>query len=161
MNKQELIEQNMNLVYYVINTFYPYAKFDEDIIQWGMIGLCKAANKWDESRGKFSTIACLYIRSEIHDAYERLGKHNGVLSLDYEYDDDTFLSNLIADRNDMLTVNFDSFVTVLTDEEREIVKYRLNGLDIKEIAKQRGEKVERTRRFLRKIRKKWEQLYED
>ena len=51
MNRGEFIEQNINLVYVVIREYYPMFISDEDIIQCGMLGLCKAADKW-KKKGK-------------------------------------------------------------------------------------------------------------
>ena len=65
MTKQQLIEDNLNLVYALISREYPTYLHDEDIIQTGMLGLCKAADKWDEKRGTFSNFAWCCIRHEI------------------------------------------------------------------------------------------------
>ena len=38
MNKNELVEKNMKLVYYIINKHYPTYSYNEDVIQEGMVG---------------------------------------------------------------------------------------------------------------------------
>ncbi|MBY2477581.1 sigma-70 family RNA polymerase sigma factor [Clostridioides difficile] len=60
--RNKLFEDNMNLVPFVINKYfkcflrkYPYLR--EDLFQEGSIGLYKATYCFDESKGKFSTIA--------------------------------------------------------------------------------------------------------
>ena len=55
----------MNLVYYLIRTYYPNFIKDGEIIQSGMLGLCRAVEKFDESKGKFSTYASRCILGEI------------------------------------------------------------------------------------------------
>ena len=80
MNKNELIEKNMNLVYFVISKYYPTFIHDEDIVQSGMLGLCKAADKWDESKSKFSTYAGRCIRNEINQEFIRRKPFSKVIS---------------------------------------------------------------------------------
>lgn len=63
--ERKLAEDNMKLVYFVINKFYPQYSQDEDVASIGMIGLLKAAEMWEPSKGAFSTIATTAIKSEI------------------------------------------------------------------------------------------------
>lgn len=56
---------NIPFVYYIIHKYYPTFAKDEDIIQSGMVGLVKAANKFDSTKGKFSTYAGVIIKNEI------------------------------------------------------------------------------------------------
>ena len=51
-----------------------------------MLGLCKAAEKWDESKSQFSTFAWGCIKNEILMEFRKRAKHQGILSLDYEVD---------------------------------------------------------------------------
>ncbi len=66
LSEDELIEKNMGLVNSVVQTFNPpdLINFDE-YLQAGRIGLLKAVRNYDESRGKFSTIAWHTIKWEI------------------------------------------------------------------------------------------------
>ncbi|EQH16148.1 RNA polymerase sigma factor, sigma-70 family protein [Clostridioides difficile DA00211] len=64
--RNKLFEDNINLVHFIISRYfnyflrkYPYLK--EDLFQEGYIGLHKATCCFDESKGKFSTIAFPYI----------------------------------------------------------------------------------------------------
>lgn len=61
----DLIIKNIPLAYHIIHKEYPTYSKDEDVIQSAMVGLCKAANKFDPDRGKFSTYASRVIKSEI------------------------------------------------------------------------------------------------
>lgn len=79
---QKFIEENTNLVHFLINKYYPYFSADEDIIQCGMLGLCKAAEKWDSSKSKFSTYATKWILSEIKRELRERGKHSAEISLE-------------------------------------------------------------------------------
>ena len=78
MTKQQLIEDNMGLVYSLILREYPTYIQDEDIIQCGMLGLCQAADKFDESKGfKFAGFAWFCIRNEIIRELNKRSKHQG------------------------------------------------------------------------------------
>ena len=55
----------MNLVYYLIRTYYPNFIKDEDVVQSAMLGLCSAAEKFDKTKGEFSTYASQWILGEI------------------------------------------------------------------------------------------------
>ncbi|MGO0861661.1 sigma-70 family RNA polymerase sigma factor [Clostridioides difficile] len=64
--RNKLVEDNINLVHFIINKHfkyflrkYPYLQ--EDLFQEGSIGLYKSTCYFDENRGKFSTIAGVYI----------------------------------------------------------------------------------------------------
>lgn len=80
-NKQDFIEENINLVYVVIREYYPNFISDEDIIQCGMVGLCKAASKW-KKKGKFSSFAKKCILNEVRDELKDRVKRKVEISLD-------------------------------------------------------------------------------
>ncbi len=64
----ELVESNLRLVFYVINTYFSWAyKFEkEDLIQAGNLGLIEAAVNFDKTRkNRFSTYAVPKIRQKI------------------------------------------------------------------------------------------------
>lgn len=59
------IEENINLVYYVVNKEFAHSRIKEDLYQEGMIGLIKADKLFDENKGiKFSTYATRAIYNE-------------------------------------------------------------------------------------------------
>ena len=80
-DKQKFIEDNMSLVYVIVREYYPTFISDEDIIQCGMIGLCKAVNKW-EQRGKFSSFARKIILDEIRSELKLRTKRSCETSLE-------------------------------------------------------------------------------
>lgn len=59
---EQRIEENQQLVWYVLHRYFSSLIEDEDIYQCGLIGLWKAAKGYNEQRGKFSTFAirCIY-----------------------------------------------------------------------------------------------------
>ena len=153
--KQKLVEDNMKLVYSLISKEYPKYLHDEDIVQCGMLGLCLAAESWDESRGnKFSSLAFPCIRNAIIDEFKRRNKHYGVLSLDYEivgaYDEKIPLGDLIVGDEDVMYV--DDCENQLTPLQKKIVDALKSGMTPKAVAKAVGTTPQNVYFTQRKIR---------
>lgn len=159
--KQKLINENLNLVYFVINKYYPYLIGDEDIIQAGMLGLCMAAKNFDESKAQFSTYASSCISAQIVQEIRNRKKHNGVFSLDYEYDtgeDIVTLSDVIEGENDldvMEFTNISAFIDTLNERECAIFEMCKQGMTTTQIGKVIGLSQQRVSQILRTIRLKW------
>lgn len=162
---QKLVEENINLVYSVVNKYYPTFRQDEDIIQCGMLGLCQAADTWDESRGKFSTFAYTCIIYEIIREFHRRKKHKGVLSLELEkHDGDdapVTLGDLLVGDEDVDYVDFDAFYDTLTPTQQKIVKYRLAGLNFNEISSKLGISKQASWNYKRKLKHAWRKVHGD
>lgn len=147
-DKDKLILENINLIYYVLKQYGLYKKKDEyyDIC---MIGLCKAANFFDESKGyTFCTYGVSCIRSELL-GYLRKENNNkrkanyNTISLDtavYENDSKeiTLLDTLSSDTNieeeliqkeEMETL--DKALNILEEREYVVISYMfgVNGYD--------------------------------
>lgn len=137
MNKKQLIEDNIKLVYHLVNRHYPTFIGDEDIIQCGMLGLCKAADKWDENKSAFTTYAGKCILNEINNEFRYRKKNSGVLSLEYpvtDSDGDTGeFGDFIVGEEDVAYVDKDAFYEQLTPRQMEILNLWLRGLSIDEI----------------------------
>lgn len=77
--KDKLITDNVKLVYYVYNRLGKSPLIErnkDDLVAEGMLGLCKAANTFDECRRiKFSTYATLCIRNEMLMYLRKLRKY--------------------------------------------------------------------------------------
>lgn len=151
MTKQQIVEDNMNLVYSLIAKEYPTYLNDEDIIQCGMLGLCKAADKWDEEKGTFSTFAWFCIRNEIRQEFRSRSKHQNILSLDYEVDSEegktTFGDFVMGDED----VNYID-TSDLTEREAQVLQLLNNGLSQVVIAKKLGITKQRVWAILRKLK---------
>ena len=70
-HQNNLVEDNLNLVYYIVSHNFPTYLKDEDVIQAGMEGLCKAAKTYNSDKGKFSTFAGVCIRRHIYKELNR------------------------------------------------------------------------------------------
>lgn len=163
MNRDELITENMNLVYSLINKEFPTYIGDEDLIQCGMVGLCKAADKWDESKSEFSTFAWRCIRHEILHEFRSRKKHYGVLSLDYEIDDGdggkaTFGDGIIGEE-DIDYVDTKDFLTKLTPVQKQVFLWKQQGIKDIEIAEKLGVSTQTVGTMRRKLQYLWHHRY--
>ena len=157
MDQTKLIEDNIKLVYFVVNKHYPTYIGDEDIIQTGMIGLCKAAQNFDESKGTFSTFACKCIQNEIRIELRARSKQIPTLSLDYEYkggdDSDSFnLTDMIIGDLDVGYIDLDSVYAKLNGTGKEVLELLLSGESRLDIATKLGVNLVTVHRHIRKIK---------
>ena len=158
MNKQQLVEENMNLVHYLIKTYYPTFSSDEDIIQAGMVGLCQAANTWDEKLSSFSTYASRCILNSIRKEFSARKKHHGLLSLDYEVggEEGTIpFGDLLEGDKDIDFVDIEPVMKRLSPTEREVLSLLTSGMSPSDITHKYGWTKQRTNNIMRKIRLVW------
>lgn len=154
-----LVEDNMKLVYHVISHEYPTFRGDEDIIQNGMLGLCRAAMKWDASKGcKFSTYACVCIRSAIKQELRARQPHTEVISLDSPLTEDLTLEDTISGEDDLGFIDY-SFLNDLTEDERFIFDLKTRGYDVKDIQRLTGYELWKIRKIIRIIRVKYKHTH--
>mgnify|MGYP002571290141 FL=1 len=115
--ENSLIMDNLKLVGHIASKYRSRPDYN-DIVQAGMVGLCEAAMRFDETRGnKFSTYAGSYIHGEYYHRYaispiklprDMITKicrgdleNISMTSLDYTPNDYISLSELIADDIDI------------------------------------------------------------
>ena len=130
-DRDKLILDNINLIYYVLKQYGLYKSTDEyyDIC---MIGLVKAANTFDESKGyTFSTYGISCIRSELF-GYLRKEKNNKrianykTISLDTTvYENEGKEITLL----DTLSSDTDIEEEIITKEQQELFIEALKVLD--------------------------------
>ncbi len=161
MTKQQLIEDNINLVYSVVSKEYPTYLHDDDIIQSGMLGLCKAAEKWDETKSKFSTYAWRCIRNEINQEFINRKPHSNNISLETKVSDDGTLGDLLVGDDNIGFVDVDTFYEQLTFDEKRAFDGERVGIPTEEIAERYGWSIQKTQKLLRIIRIKWRQFNGD
>lgn len=152
--KQKLITDNMKLVYHIINKYYPTFTGNEDVIQEGMLGLCKAAETFNDEKSTFSTYASTCILNQIKMWFRINKKHNGHLSLDYvlkseEGETLTTLETLFGDE-DVDYVDYKSVFGNLSETEQAVCELLEQGYKGYEIA----EKLGKSRIAISKIKNK-------
>lgn len=70
MSTAELAAENVKLVPYVLGTMNlrgVQASDRDDLLGQGMVALMKVAKNWDPGRGRFATVAYIYIRNAMVD----------------------------------------------------------------------------------------------
>lgn len=152
-NKNELIENNIALVYHIIAKEYPTYFRDEDIIQSGMVGLCKAAEHWDKSKSKFSTYAGKCIRNEICKEFLYRKPHSKVLSLDSKVGENITIGEMLVGDDDVAYLD-DGFYDTLSEDEKHIFELDRCGYNTEEIASRTGYSLNKVRKSLRLIKLK-------
>lgn len=81
--RDELVSKNMGYVVTLARQYSSELLSTDDLISEGSIGMIKAAEKYDPSRGKpFVTFAAPYIRHSIEDAIRKVTGEVPVLSTD-------------------------------------------------------------------------------
>ena len=160
-----MIEENMNLVYFLVRKYYPTFVTDEDLIQCGMIGLCQAADSWDENLGAFSTFASKCILNEFCREFKRRNKSVSAISLSHKkYDEEgekSEIGDFIAGDEDVDFFDYESFIKRLSELDKEILKHREFGLTCKEIGEITGYSTSHVNQRLRMIRHLWRKVNGD
>lgn len=102
--KEQMFLTNYGIVFFVMQRLGIPA-FDEDMFQIGSIGLLKAIDTFDASKGCFSTYAFLLVRNELLMEFRKSKKSvNAAFSLDDNVDigngESVSYAEMIADRKD-------------------------------------------------------------
>lgn len=127
--KGVLIGANLRLVVAIARRYGPYSMKMDDRIQWGNLGLIKAAETFDPRRGRFTTIAVRTIRQAIwkgaHKEIELLSDKE----LPAELSDTAYISSDQEERQDGLAkVNrIAAYILQLTEAERRVIRLRFGS----------------------------------
>ena len=161
--EKRLVEDNMKLVYFIINKYYPAFIHDEDLKQIGMLGLCKAAMTFDETKGLFSTYSFRVIKNEIGMEFRRRRNLSQTISLNYEIEgpdgNHSELINSIVGDNDVDYFDFKAFYVRLAATDKAIVDARMNGQNQKKIAEILGVGQPCISRRINSIKQAWNKFY--
>lgn len=174
--RDELINKNMGYVVTLARQYTSELLSTDDLISEGSIGLIKAAEKYDPSRGKpFVTFSAPYIRHSIEDAIRRAAGETPVLSTDESLpvgsNNNYTLLNVLEDKDapkadlvlEQASLSDDLIrsIDVLNEREQAVIK-EFFGIDsekktMAEIGIELGLKRERVRQIrdkaMRKLRK--------
>lgn len=158
MNENTLVLDNVNLVHHTLHKYYPSFAFDEDLIQEAMIGLIKAANRFDESKGVlFSTFAVACIRNAIRQEFVRRCGEQKTVSIDG--DEETSILERIGTSKDFedseLRQSYADFLTTLSDDERTILQIRADGGTLEDAGNVLGYNKATVSKKMRRIKRQW------
>lgn len=169
--RDKLITDNMRLVYHMYKTIGDGPikdRYKEDIISEGMLGLVKAADSFDESRGvRFSTYATMCIRNAMlmfirktkkHDPhevslYEVIGRdaEDSVLTLADVIEDESQSEDEIITR-----IMLKEFEEKQTPKDQRILREICQGKRQREIGEVVGMSQAQVSRRIRKMREKFQ-----
>ena len=155
--QEKLVTDNMALVHFLINRYYPTFNGNEDVVQTGMVGLCKAAKTWDSSKSTFPTYAGRCILNEIKNYFRVNIEVQPSLSLDYEYEGGAMLSEVIEGDTDVnSTFELTEFLGKEKDKHKKVLSLYAQGYTTQEIAEITGIGRRGVARIKRMTQKKWE-----
>lgn len=174
--RSELIEHNLRLVAHIIKKYHNTAADQDDLISIGTIGLIKAVNTFDHTKGtRLATYASRCIENEILMHFRASKKNAQDVSLSEPIDTDKdghplSLLDVIADEDTLcedleLKMNSEKLYRylheVLDEREREVIAWRYglkgSGLAQREVA----DKLGISRSYVSRIEKKaLEKLHE-
>lgn len=165
-SKEALVIEHMNLVYSVIHKLFPKYIHDEDIVQIGRLGLCEAAERWDESKSQFTTYAWTVIANHIRMEFRRRNADKKTCSLsnpivsDGESDILTY-EDVIQGDDDVAFCDEDGYYAILTARERALADQLRIGKTVPEVAVMWGYSEETIYTIRRKIILKWRKMNEN
>lgn len=176
---EELLETYKPLVKAKASLYFMLGSDKEDIIQEGMIGLYKAIESFDESKGaSFKTYADLCINRQIITAIKGANRKkasplNTALSFEnlLSGDDELTLGDSLAASSDtdpetlalykeMLSLLLSPDAKTLSKLEREVLEALLAGKTYTEIAKDMGKSPKQIDNTIQRIRNKIKQFFE-
>lgn len=157
MDREQLVLDNLNLVYAVIRKYYPTFIKDEDLIECGKLGLCQAANAWEEEKGTFSCFAWQCIRNAIRKEFYYRNKSPKTLSLTYEVDikggSPISLEETLIGDDDVAYIDVDGIYNQLRPLSQKILDLKRYGLTPNEIASKLGCSTNTVYKHIRVIKK--------
>lgn len=178
--KEKLIEHNLRLVAHIIKKYYSLDSENEELISIGTVGLIKAINTFDETKGvRLATYASRCIDNEIlmyfrnqkktaldvsfDEPIETDSEGNPLTLIDIIAKDDTIVDDIQQETNIDMMLRFVN--EIKNDRERELIimRYGLNGNEPKtqnEIAKMYGISRSYVSRLETKILKKLKKRFE-
>ena len=172
-----LMEKYKHLVRIKVNELYLLGGEKDDLIQEGMIGLFKAVQSYNKEKGaSFQSFANLCIERQIYTAIEAANRKkniplNSYISLYQNADQSEEMEVLLIEKlkSDRKNNPEDIFLdkeyledmekiinTILSGFEKEVLHFRLQGEDYKEIAKRMKKEPKAIDNALQRIKKKIE-----
>ncbi|WP_304459637.1 sigma-70 family RNA polymerase sigma factor [Alicyclobacillus sendaiensis] len=164
--QERLVVENRGLVYFVANRLRHRAQDAgvefEDLVATGMLGLCKAARVYDPSRGKFSTIAVVYIQHEMMKLVDRARRRPKTIPFvapreQDESDSGHSESVWLRCEADFSGVEWRDFSRRLSEREQSLLALAWAGYTQKDIARRLGISQSYVSRMLGRLERRWNQ----
>lgn len=166
--RNKLVVDNMNVVYYVINREFSSFSNDEDMIQEGYLGLINAADRWDESSGcPFVVYAIICIRCWITKEIIKLTtqKRSSMLEVSIHEKapgvEDETIEDTIPGSSGINYFNIEEFFSTLSQNEIYILNMLIDGYSKQEIARAKNVSHQAVSDTVRRITKAWNLFYKE
>ena len=170
LTQTNLVAEHHDLIYSVLHKMNLNIEEFYDI---AAIGLCKAAQAYNESKGRFSTLAYTVIRNEVilemrNRNLQKSGPKN-VLSLDFsevEGDENVTLEQALAQEGDLETdvlnkIVLQNFIQTLNTREKDVIFKTYHGLSAPEIARHYNVSCTRIKQIRKKVKDKYIDFVKD
>lgn len=160
--REAKILDNLPLVTFTIRKYYPTFINNEDIFQDGVVGLIRAVDTFDESRGiVFSTYASVCIINGVRMGFRKEKKQPETISFDQPLPntEDLTYGDLSSGSYEMDYFDISAFLKKLTAEEMAIFRLRNQGYTQAEIAAITGRSQSMVSRIITVMKKKWDRVY--
>lgn len=166
--QNEFLEKNKYLVLYLISKYYKSSLDDEDLYQEGMIALWKAMNTYNAEKGEWKVYASIYVRNALSNyirakTRKKRNFEEGTVVISINdtapfTEESMTWEQFIPERKTTgySDIEEKEFFKKLNKEEEEIVKYKLAGYSVREIAKRKGKSTQSIYQKMKTIRKKAE-----
>ena len=165
--QKKLVENNLGLVYYIINKHYRMNILDEDLQQEGMYALCYAAYKFNPEKGSFRSCAYTIVLNAIREELRRrLTESSRLPSISaYETypdscDENSTILNSLKDQNEYLYTDMHYFYSGLSDVDRKILNGLQNDKTKTDIGKELGVSRQVIYSRVKKLKRKLEECHE-
>lgn len=168
--KERLISHNLRLVAHIIKKYYSSSTDADDLISIGTIGLIKAVQTFDYTKGtRFATYASRCVENEILMHFRSLKKSSAEVffseTLDTDKDGNTLsLADILADDTDVQTLvdikinsrKLRQCVNELLDEREKLIITMRYGLDggVPLTQRETAKKLSISRSYVSRIEKK-------
>ena len=135
----ELIQENENLVHFVLQRKYPTRANDDDAIQSGLIGLWKAIQQYEPERNiKFSTYAYRCISNEILTFIRKESRQTQLtlMPLTDDVEDSNQLPKYDMQQEEQLSlIDALTYTDALLDEDKFLLRLYLEGYSVTDVGK--------------------------
>jgi len=166
---EKMFEENVNLIHATIRTYikcpgmYGLNDYD-DLVQIGRIGLYKAIEKYDQSKGKFSTYAVPIIRNHLYNALRDAGDIDNTIALNDEWiemNKDLAYDSAVEISNDMTMKEGMGIISScatryggIAEKGARAIQLKLLGYDCNDIAEMYGVEAKTVTAWMSRARKK-------
>lgn len=158
MSPEDLYQANEKIALYVLWRYFPSIACDEDVQQLAKMSLWQACRRYISGQAAFSTYATQSVKNEILCMLKKqnrlMRKGNAIPLEDLRPEQERLdWAELLPGDPDVQWLDWNGFLSALTERQRRIVDLRLEGHSVRAIGKILGVSGMAVSQSLQKIRK--------